>query len=66
MLAEIEEFMKRHELPPTRFGRMYAKDPRFVLDLRNGRKLRSANAQRLKAWMAGFDTAAALYLRGSE
>lgn len=33
----IEAFLRDSEMPPTTFGRLALGDPRFVLDLRNGR-----------------------------
>ena len=37
LIRKIETFLRRTRMPPTRFGRLAAHDPRFVFDLRNGR-----------------------------
>ena len=37
LLRKIEVFLRRTGMPPTKFGRLATHDPRFVLDLRNGR-----------------------------
>lgn len=39
----------------TKFGRLAAHDPRFVLDLRMGRIPRPETAQRTLNWMREFD-----------
>lgn len=38
LLRRIEKHLRRYTIPPTRFGREAAHDPRLVLDLRNGRE----------------------------
>ena len=40
LLYDIERFLREQDMPPTRFGRQAVGDPRFVLDLRNGREPR--------------------------
>lgn len=44
---EIEKFLQRTGMPATKFGRLAVNDPRFVLDLRNGREPRPATAARV-------------------
>jgi hypothetical protein len=39
ILFRVERFLRATDIPPTRFGRMVAKDPRLVLDMRNGREI---------------------------
>jgi len=46
-------FLRRHEMPATKLGRLAAHDPRFVLDLRMGRLPRPATEARTRAWMKG-------------
>ena len=41
LIRKIEVFLRRTGMPATRFGRLATQDPRFVLDLRNGRMPRS-------------------------
>lgn len=60
LLRTIETFLRTHNLPATKFGRLAAHDPRFVLDLRMGRIPRRDTELRTRAWMQGYaDRAAA-------
>lgn len=60
LLRTIEWFLRTHKLPATKFGRLAAHDPRFVLDLRMGRTPRPDTELRTRAWMQGYaDRAAA-------
>ncbi len=60
LLRTIESFLRTHKLPATKFGRLAAHDPRFVLDLRMGRTPRRDTELRTRAWMQGYaDRAAA-------
>lgn len=52
LLAHIELYLQLHSLPATRFGREAVRDPRFVLDLRNGRSPRPPTVERVAAWIA--------------
>lgn len=49
---KIEKFLRKTNMPPTKFGRLAARDPRLVLDLRNGRELGGALAARIEAFLA--------------
>ncbi len=51
---EIEKFLAKQGMPPTKFGRLAARDPRLVLDIRNGREIRPAMVSRLQRYMAGY------------
>ena len=55
LIRSVEQFLRRHDLPATKFGRLAASDPRFVLDLRKGREPRSITEGRIRAFMAGWD-----------
>jgi hypothetical protein len=55
----IEHFLQRSGMPPARFGRNAVRDPRFVFDLRRGRELRPATAQRIKAYLDEQESALA-------
>lgn len=57
---QIELFLRKHEMPPTKFGRLAACDPRLVLDIRMGREVRPALAARLQQFMARFDSGAGI------
>ena len=57
LLSSIEKFLRRSGTPPTRFGREAMGDPRFVLDLRNGREPRPATASKVRAYLARKEAA---------
>ncbi len=48
---KIEKFLKRTNMSPTKFGRLAARDPRLVHDLRRGRELGPSLAARLDAFI---------------
>ncbi len=50
----IERFLREHDMPPTKFGRLAAHDPRIVLDIRLGREIRPCTAQRISAFIDGY------------
>jgi hypothetical protein len=54
LIRSIEKFLKEHDMPPTKFGRLAAHDPRFVLDLRNGRSPREDTAARVEKFMRSY------------
>ena len=51
ILRRVEKYLRRTNTPATRFGREAMRDPRLVLDMRNGRELRAATAARLTAYL---------------
>jgi hypothetical protein len=51
---QIELFLKDHNMPPTKFGRMAAHDPRLVFDIRMGRELRPETKQKLELFITDF------------
>lgn len=55
LLPLIERHLRLNDIPATRFGREAVNDPRFVLDLRNGREPRAETCRRVMAFMAGHD-----------
>ena len=57
LIRSIEKFLRQHEMAATKFGRLAAHDPRFVLDLRLGREPRDRTEQRIRGFMAGFEAA---------
>jgi len=59
LLRSIETFLRAHAMPATKFGRLAAQDPRFVLDLRMGRIPRHDTEMRTRAWMQGYDAGTA-------
>lgn len=52
LLRQIEEYLARVGLSPTRFGRIVVHDPRFVFDLRAGRRPRRRVHGRVAAYLA--------------
>lgn len=54
LLRTVETFLRTHNLPATKFGRLAVHDPRFVLDLRMGRTPRRDTEMRTRAWMQGY------------
>ncbi|MFU7529190.1 hypothetical protein [Qipengyuania sp. ASV99] len=57
LIRRIEKFMRVHEMPATKFGRLAANDPRFVLDLRMGRVPRASTEARIRRWMTEYEAA---------
>lgn len=57
LLRTVETFLREHEMPATKFGRLAAGDPRFVLDLRMGRKPRATTETHIRSWMQGYNAA---------
>lgn len=51
LIRKIEVFLRRTGMPATRFGRLATQDPRFVLDLRNGRMPRSETEKKVEHFM---------------
>ena len=51
LLDRIEAHLKDTHLAATRFGRRAVGDPRFVLDLRNGRLPRRRTRERVEAYL---------------
>jgi hypothetical protein len=54
LLRRIEQFLVLHAMPATKFGRLAAHDPRFVLDLRMGRIPRPETEARTLQWMRDY------------
>lgn len=52
LLERIENHLRDNDISATTFGREAVGDPRFVLDLRNGRKPRRKTVMRLEAYLA--------------
>ncbi len=51
LIRKIEVFLRHTRMPPTKFGRLATRDPRFVLDLRNGRTPRPTTEKRVEHFM---------------
>ena len=63
LIRKIEIFLRRYRMAPTTFGRLAAQDPRFVLDLRNGRRPRTETEGRVEHFMNNYAPAALGVLR---
>lgn len=51
LLEQVEGYLARTKVPPSTFGRMVLGDPRFVDDLRTGRKLRRKTQERVRHYL---------------
>jgi hypothetical protein len=51
LIRKIESFLRQTGMRATTFGRLAARDPRFVFDLRNGRMPRARTEQRIEHFM---------------
>ena len=51
LIRKIEVFLRRTGMRATTFGRLAARDPRFVFDLRNGREPRTRTEKRMEHFM---------------
>jgi hypothetical protein len=51
----IEKFLKQSAIPPSQFGRMVARDPRLVHDMRNGRRLGPVMVARVDRFIAAHE-----------
>lgn len=51
VLIEVERWLKRTGIAPTRFGKLAVGDPNLVFDLRAGRDPSSKTAARIRAFM---------------
>lgn len=51
LIRTIEKFLREHQMPATKFGRLAANDPRLVLDMRLGREPRSPLKSRVEHFM---------------
>lgn len=47
LLRRIERYLRAKRMSPTRFGREALGDPNLVQQLKDGRELRTATAQRV-------------------
>ena len=52
LLYTINRFLQRSGMPPTRFGRLAANDPRLVGDLARGREPGRRLCERVLAFIA--------------
>lgn len=51
LLEQIEEYLAQARTSPSTFGRRVVGDPRFVKDLRDGRRPRRKTEERVKRFL---------------
>jgi 2,4-dienoyl-CoA reductase-like NADH-dependent reductase (Old Yellow Enzyme family) len=51
LLEQVENYLARTRVRPSTFGRRALGDPRFVEDLRAGRKLRRETQERVRCYL---------------
>lgn len=51
-LPMIERYLRRTEMPPTKFGRLAVNDPRLVGDIKRGRHIGAKLTARIAAFIA--------------
>jgi len=56
ILVLVESFLRQTKMPPSRFGREAARDPRIVFDLRAGRTPSDRVRRRLAHFMTSYRT----------
>ena len=54
LIRQVEIFLRETGMSWTKFGRLAAQDPRFVQDLRNGRRPRPQTQSRIEHFMRSF------------
>ncbi|RYY33038.1 MAG: hypothetical protein EOP59_18235 [Sphingomonadales bacterium] len=52
ILGKIERYLRRYDMPRTKFGRLAVNDPRLVDDLRNGRAPGPELCERIEAQLS--------------
>jgi hypothetical protein len=57
LVEQINSFLDRHQMAPSRFGRDALREPQFVLEVRAGRLPTLGTLRKLKAFMAARDEA---------
>ncbi|HZF45998.1 MAG: hypothetical protein BGO57_12825 [Sphingomonadales bacterium 63-6] len=55
LIRKVEKFLRRTGMAATKFGRLAAHDPRFVLDLRNGRTPRPRTEKNVEHFMNKYE-----------
>lgn len=51
---QVEWFMEKKGVAPTQLGRWAVRDPRLILDMRNGRRIGAATEMKLRHFMASY------------
>ena len=58
LLEQIEAYLAQTRTSASTFGRLAAKDPRLIADLRSGRRLRRCTEERLRGYLNHVDVGA--------
>jgi 2,4-dienoyl-CoA reductase-like NADH-dependent reductase (Old Yellow Enzyme family) len=66
LLDRIERHLKESHMSATRFGRRAVGDPRFVLDLRAGRRPRRRTVEKVENYLARHSRGCSQLLLTSE
>jgi hypothetical protein len=66
LLSEIETYLSRTGLAASKFGRLAVGDPRFVDDLRSGRRPRRRTLERVSSFLAARDAETGHAIGGGE
>lgn len=56
---EVDQFLVRHAVAASRFGKAVANDANLVFELRRGRSVAVNRADRIRAYIRGFDAGVA-------
>lgn len=51
LLIDIDRYLRRTQMPVTKFGRLAVNDPRLVGDLRRGRQPGPTTVRRIETFM---------------
>ncbi|USI71637.1 hypothetical protein [Sphingomonas morindae] len=54
LLADIEMFLRDHQIAPTRFGKDALGDRHFVRQVRDGRRVWPETEQKVRSFMRSF------------
>ncbi len=54
LLNAVEAFIEAHDMPVVTFGRLSMRDPHFVRDLRNGRRVWPETDGKVRAFMREY------------
>lgn len=57
LLYRIERHLRARRMSPTRFGREAVGDPNLIMQLKDGRELRAATAQRIIDYLDNYECA---------
>ena len=55
LLIKIDEFLKRHDMPPSTFGKLAAGSSSLMTRLKLAPSMRDTTAEKIRAFMANYD-----------